>query len=185
MSGGARDADGRITGQFRKAASVSDTGPRKTRRKTRKSASPVTLRVTPEERARLEERAAGMTLSAYVRGCVFGTEAKRRKRRPRDVIADKAAAAEALTLLGQSRIASNLNQLAYHANIGALIAGEAEKAQIAEANTHLKAIRALLMQALGKTSALRRAEEATSAVPRSARSHQVPEKARPSRKRGT
>ena len=53
-------------------------------------------------------------------------------------------------MLGQSRIASNLNQLAYHANIGALIVGAAEKEDIAEANAHLAAIRALLMEALGK-----------------------------------
>ncbi|MEM7399532.1 MAG: plasmid mobilization relaxosome protein MobC [Pseudomonadota bacterium] len=65
-------------------------------------------------------------------------------------MADKKAAAEALALLGQSRIASNLNQLAYHANIGMLIESPEEKAQIAEANEHLRAIRTLLMQALGK-----------------------------------
>lgn len=118
--------------------------------KTRTSLSPLTLRLTPQERVRLEELAAGMTLSAYVRACVFAEDAKLRKTRPKDIIADKKAAAEALALLGQSRIASNLNQLAYHANIGALIVGEAEKAQIAEANAHLLAIRTLLMKALGK-----------------------------------
>lgn len=116
----------------------------------RGSISPVTLRLTPEERDRLEELAAGMTLSAYIRACVFGEEARRRKRRPRDVVADKKAAAQALALLGQSRIASNLNQLAYHANIGALIEDAQTKAQIVEANEHLAEIRTLLMLALGK-----------------------------------
>lgn len=115
-----------------------------------KAASPLTLRLTLEERTKLEELAAGMTLSAYVRACLFAEETKRRKRRPKDVVADRKAAAEALALLGHSRIASNLNQLAHHANIGALIVGEDEKTQIAEANAHLLAIRALLMQALGK-----------------------------------
>nr|WP_229884158.1 plasmid mobilization relaxosome protein MobC [Roseobacter sp. MH60115] len=91
-----------------------------------------------------------MSLSAYVRACVFEEDAKVRKTRPKDIIEDKKAAAEVLALLGQSRIASNLNQLAYHANIGALIFGEAEKEQITEANAHLAAIRTLLMQALGK-----------------------------------
>lgn len=117
----------------------------------RRALSPLTLRLTPEERAELEELAAGMTLSAYVRGCLFAKEAKRRRRRPKTVIADKAAAAEALALLGQSRIASNLNQLAHHANVGMLIEGETQKVQIAEANAHLKAIRAALMTALGKS----------------------------------
>ena len=119
--------------------------------KKRTSISPVTLRLTPEERARLEELAAGMTLSAYIRACVFAEEEqKRRKQRPKSTIEDKKAVAEALALLGQSRIASNLNQLAYHANLGVLIVSDEEKAQIAEANGHLLAIRTLLMQALGK-----------------------------------
>ncbi|WP_297339188.1 hypothetical protein [Pseudophaeobacter sp.] len=116
----------------------------------RTAISPVTLRLTPDERERLEELAAGMTLSAYIRACVFAEEEKRRKRKPKSVVADKKAATEALALLGQSRIASNLNQLAYHANIGALMVGEAEKAQIAEAYAHVLSIRSLLMQALGK-----------------------------------
>lgn len=117
----------------------------------RRDTSPLTLRLTREERARLEDMAAGMTLSAYVRGCLFAEQSKRRKRRPAKTIEDRQAIAEALALLGQSRIASNLNQLAYHANIGQLFWGEAQKTDIAEANAHLKAIRTLLMHGLGKT----------------------------------
>lgn len=137
----------------------------------RTSLSPLTLRLTAEERARLEELAAEMTLSAYVRACVFAEDTKLRKSRPADVVEDKKAAAEALALLGQSRIASNLNQLAYHANIGALIVGETEKGQIAEANAHLVAIRALLMRALGKKqrSASSGSNEIETAASRSAR----------------
>ena len=123
---------------------------RSTKPAPRTAISPVTLRLTPEERAKLEELADGMTLSAYIRACVFAKETRRRKHRPKNVIADKKAAAEALALLGQSRIASNLNQLAYHANIGALAIEEAEKAQIAESYVYVMSIRTLLMQALGK-----------------------------------
>ena len=117
----------------------------------RRSISPLTLRLTPEERARLEELAAGMTLSTYVRACVFGEEAKRRKRRSKNAVADKKAIAEALALLGQSRIANNLNQLAYHANIGALEITGKEREQIEEAYAHVVALRALLVTALGKS----------------------------------
>lgn len=127
------------------------TEERKKRPRQKRSAmSPVTLRLTAQEREKLEELAAGMTLSAYIRACVFAEETKRRKKRPKDVIADKKAAAEALALLGQSRIASNLNQLAYQANIGGLAIEDEEKAQLADATAHLTAIRALLLQALGK-----------------------------------
>ncbi|MEM6615439.1 MAG: hypothetical protein AAF619_02805, partial [Pseudomonadota bacterium] len=55
----------------------------------RSSISPVTLRLTPDERAKLEELADGMTLSAYIRACVFAKEERRRKRRPKSVVEDK------------------------------------------------------------------------------------------------
>lgn len=93
-----------------------------------------------------------MTLNSYIRTCIFAEETKRRKRRSKNVVEDKKAVAEALALLGQSRIASNLNQLAYHANIGVLIEDADTKAEIADANAHLAAIRTLLMRALGKAS---------------------------------
>ena len=143
MSGPQLNRTGGAVSEFRLAA----TKPQP----KRATPSPLTLRLTTEERARLEELAAGMTLSAYVRACVFAEDTRRRKRRPKTVVKDKKAAAEALALLGQSRIASNLNQLAYHANMGILIVDEKDKAEIAEANAHLKAIRSLLMTALGKS----------------------------------
>ncbi|MEM8851512.1 MAG: hypothetical protein AAGE03_15955 [Pseudomonadota bacterium] len=117
--------------------------------RTRTTISPLTLRLTSDERTRLEELADGTTLSAYVRACVFAEGEWARNRRPKDPAADRKAAADALVL---SRIASNFNQLAYHANIGMVIVGEAETAEIAEANGHLQAIRGLLMRGLGKTA---------------------------------
>lgn len=144
------------SGQLTDNANAAFVGEREAKPKVAKSSrraiSPLTLRLTEEERAKLEELAAGMTLSTYVRACVFGQEANRRKRRAKDTVEDKKAAAEALALLGQSRIANNLNQLAYHANIGALDVGDAERAKIDEAYAHVLAIRALLVQALGKSS---------------------------------
>lgn len=110
---------------------------------------PVTLRLTQAERERLENMAAGMTLSAYIRACLFAKEERRRQRRPGSVVADKKAVAEALALLGQSRIANNLNQLAYQANIGALVIEGRERAKIEEAYAHVLSLRALLVAALG------------------------------------
>jgi hypothetical protein len=94
--------------------------------------------------------AAGMTLSAYIRACLFARQEKRRKRRPGAVVSDKKAAAEALALLGQSRIANNLNQLAYQANIGALVIEDQERAKIEEAYRHVLSLRSLLVAALGQ-----------------------------------
>ncbi|MGE0284399.1 MAG: plasmid mobilization relaxosome protein MobC [Rhizobiaceae bacterium] len=111
--------------------------------------SPVTLRLTETERRQLEAMADGLTLSTYIRACLFAREEKRRKRRPGSVVADKKAVAEALALLGQSRIANNLNQLAYQANIGALTIEDRERARLDEAYEYVLSIRALLVTALG------------------------------------
>lgn len=106
--------------------------------------TPLTLRLTKDERDRLEELATGMTLSAYIRACLFAKEEKRRKRRPTSVIADKKAAAEALALLGHSQIARNLSQLAHAAQIGALVIEERERAIINDAHAQVLLIRDLL-----------------------------------------
>lgn len=111
---------------------------------------PVTLRLTETERARLEEMAAGMTLSTYIRACLFANEEKRRKRRAGPVVADKKAIAEALALLGQSRMANNLNQLAHQANIGVLVIEDRERAKIDEAYGTILSLRALMVAALGR-----------------------------------
>lgn len=124
------------------------TGASKARR--RRKSFPVTLRLTEEERRCLEDLANGMTLSAYIRACLFAKAEKRRKRRPASVVAEKRALAEALALLGQSRIASNLNQLAYQANIGALAIEDRECAMIAEAYSSVQSMRALMVEALGQ-----------------------------------
>ena len=89
-----------------------------------------------------------MTLSTYVRACLFEREEKRRKRRPQTTVADKRAMAEVLALLGQSRIANNLNQLAYQANIGELEMDEREVRQIAEAYAYVGQMRQMLIKGL-------------------------------------
>ena len=122
--------------------------PRIRKPRKREAASPVTLRLTPKARALLEELAAGMTLSAYIRACIFAKEERRRKRRPKNAVADKRAMAQALVLLGQSRMANNLNQLAYQANIGALDMDETSRTQIDEAYAYIGEMRALLVKAL-------------------------------------
>ena len=115
--------------------------------KRAKAVSPLTIRLTVLERAQLEELAAGMTLSTYG-ACLFEREEKRRKRRPLATVSDKQAIAEVLALLGQSRIANNLNQLAYQANVGELEMREAETQKIAEAYVYIGQMRQLLVWAL-------------------------------------
>lgn len=111
--------------------------------------SPITLRVTDEERERLKAAAAGMSVSAYIRKCVFGDAAAPRKIRSKVPVKDEAALARILGMLGQSRIANNLNQLAYQANAGSLLIDEKTEKEITEAYAHTLFMRAELVKALG------------------------------------
>jgi hypothetical protein len=57
--------------------------------------------------------------------------------------------AQALALLGQSRLSSNLNQLAHLGNIGALPFTPEVEAELLAALEEIRAIRRLLLTALG------------------------------------
>lgn len=115
----------------------------------KKYSSPITLRVTDEERERLLTDAAGMSVSAYIRKCVFGDAVAPRKIRSKVPVKDQAALARILGMMGQSRIANNLNQLAYQANTGSLLVDEKTEKEIHEAYAHTLFIRAELVKALG------------------------------------
>lgn len=109
----------------------------------------VTLRLTADEHAKLLELAHGITLSAYIRACVFGGDAAPRKRKKREPVKDEKAIAQLLGLLGQSRIANNLNQLAYAANSGSLLFDDETQVIISEAYQHVCFMRSQLILALG------------------------------------
>lgn len=122
------------------------------RRGTPRDCPRVTVRLSGTDHARLVELADGMALSAYIRAAALNEVLGKRKRRSLNPVADRKAIAQVLGLLGQSRIASNLNQLAYQANIGALEMDERALAQIEEAYLHITAMRGLLLKALGSKS---------------------------------
>ena len=117
-----------------------------------KAPAPFSLRLTPEERRQLDERAGRQPVGAYIRARLFGDAAesghKRRTRRP-FVVADHKALSQVLALLGRSRLASNLNQLARAANCGALPVTPDTEAALTAAGRDIAEIKALLMTALG------------------------------------
>lgn len=134
-------------------AALGPSYPKPTELSTRKAskASPrITLRLKPEEDARLRRLSAGMTVSSYVRECVFGKDAKLPKTRRRHTpVADQKELARMLALLGETRIANNLNQLAHKANMGELSVDERMLQQIDEAYGHVQSMRTALIKALG------------------------------------
>ena len=118
--------------------------------KRRAASSPrITLRLTEAEYAQLKHLAGGMSLSAYVRRCLFGKDAAPRKVRRREPVKDEAALSQVLGLLGQTHMASNLNQIARQANCGTLVMDEETEKEIRLACARIAWVRVKLMEALG------------------------------------
>jgi hypothetical protein len=109
--------------------------------------SPFSLRLTAGERARLVSDAGPLPLGTYIKSRLFAGTAPARRRGPS--IADREALAKVLAQLGRSHLASNLNQLARAVNIGALPLTPETEAELLEAIRDVRAMRILLMQALG------------------------------------
>jgi len=123
-----------------------DPKPSKPRRKRK---PPFSIRLNEAERARLAELAKGRSLSAFVKDCVFGDAMPTAKRRSGTSAQNRQAFAQALGLLGKSRLSSNLNQLARLANAGSLPLTPEVEAELLAALRDVRAIRRLLMEALG------------------------------------
>jgi len=114
-----------------------------------KKPAPFSLRLSKDERARLIAEAKGAPLGAYIKAKVLGKSLPLRLRRSGLAIEDRKALAQALALLGQSRLSSNLNQLAHAANIGTLPVDPDTMAELNAALADVRALRRLLMAALG------------------------------------
>lgn len=105
---------------------------------------PFSLRLTPEERAQLIVAADGEPLGSYIKACALKAP-RRRGASP----ADRQALTKVLAVLGQSRIAANLNQLAKAANLGVFVLDEEDSRLLREAVSDLGLIRSLLVEAIG------------------------------------
>lgn len=109
-------------------------------------APPLSVRFTPAELERIDIARQNMRRGTYIKNRVLGGAACRSA----SAVADAPSLARALALLGQSRFASNLNQIAHLGHIGALTFTPEEQAELAAALRHVAEIRALLLSALGK-----------------------------------
>jgi hypothetical protein len=114
-----------------------------------KAPPPFSLRLTFEERCQLERDAGGMSLGAYIRQRLFDEKAKPRKSRNNRPVKDHQSLAVVLSALGDSRIASNLNQIARSANMGTIEVNPAMEQELDEACQHVRHIRFMLMRSLG------------------------------------
>ena len=111
---------------------------------------PFSLRLTYEERARLDAERGDKPLAAYIRERLFGDDAAPRKRRGNSPVQDKEALGRVMGALGQSRLSANLNQLAKAVNTGSLPVTPETENEIKDACREVSDIRDALMRALGK-----------------------------------
>ena len=109
---------------------------------------PFSLRLTFEERAKLERDAAGMALGAYIRSRLLDPETVAPRKRGKFPVKDHKLLAQLLAMLGQSRLANNVNQLAKAANTGSLpVTPETEEALLTAVH-EVTRMRQLLIEAL-------------------------------------
>jgi hypothetical protein len=117
----------------------------------KKRPPPFSLRLSAAERERLLAQADGAPLGSYIRAKILDGAMPPPRRRPRASasVVDQKALSQVLAALGQSRLSSNLNQLAHLANIGALPVTPELEAELAEALAAIRDLRRLLLVALG------------------------------------
>ena len=114
-----------------------------------KRAAPFSLRLSFEERTKVEANAGNMPVAAYIKSLLFADDAPRYQARSKEPVKDHQALAQVLACLGASRLSSNLNQLAHSTHVATFYFDEDTKAAIQGACRDVRIMRQLLMTALG------------------------------------
>ncbi|QEW21490.1 hypothetical protein LA6_003701 [Marinibacterium anthonyi] len=117
-------------------------------RKTKRDA-PFSLRLSFDERIRLEAAADGEPLGAFIKSVLFDKDVPKTRRRISAPVKDQQALARVLAALGKSRLSSNLNQLARAVNTGTLPVHPEIENELREACADIARMRAELIEALG------------------------------------
>ena len=111
--------------------------------------APFSLRLSSDEKARLKAAAGHMALGAYIKARLFeDLPAVPRQRGPSGC--DRQLLSRVLALLGQSRLTSNLNQIARAANLSVLPLDAELSADLNTACTDIRVMRDTLLRALGQ-----------------------------------
>ncbi len=115
----------------------------------KKQLPPFSLRLTPKERAQLEQDAVGLSLGAYIRSRLFDESLPKRRTRNTHPVKDHQELAKVLAELGCSRLANNVNQLAKTANSGSLEVTPDTEQALKHACSDIRWMRHVLMSSLG------------------------------------
>lgn len=113
-----------------------------------KRASPLSLRLSADERAMLEDHAGRQSLNAYIKSRLFD-DAPRKKARGHRVVQDYEALARVLSALGQTEVFANLSSLIEQLESGAVTLSPEAEEEIGIACACVLLMRDDLVQALG------------------------------------
>ncbi len=125
-----------------------DGSPSSRERQKPKTPPPFSLRLSADERARLEAEAGSQPLGTYIRFRLLGDQAENRRRSRRPVV-DQQTAARLLAELGKSQLAVNMNLLARAATIGTLDVDSEIAREFQGACQAIREMRRVLIAALG------------------------------------
>lgn len=114
-----------------------------------KHPSPLSIRLTDEERALLMRKAGQKPLATYAREQLVGEVLSKRKAVKKAPEIDKVLLAQILGVLGKSELASALCLLAVAAESGSIVLNEETDAQVKDACADIRDIRLILIKALG------------------------------------
>lgn len=111
--------------------------------------SPLSIRITDEERAILERKAGKRSLGAYVRDAALGEEQAPRRKAAAKPSLDYALLGQILGKLGQSEQVACLFLLLAAAEADRITMAEEERTALHAACADMREVRALVMGALG------------------------------------
>lgn len=110
--------------------------------------TPLSLRLTPDERQNLELRAGDLPVSTYVKRQLFNDQ-RQAATQFRKASTDRVLLAQLLATLGGSRLAPNLRTLADEAEVGTLIADDETVHLLKQACDDVRLMHNALMRGLG------------------------------------
>lgn len=110
--------------------------------------APFSIRLNEEERDKLHNLAGGLPLGRYIKDAIFNQGARPAASRKPSIV-DQKLFAQLLGVIGQSRIASNINQLARAANSGSLPVNQEVVEGLNEAVEAIRWMRDTLIKAIG------------------------------------
>lgn len=140
---------GSIGGSSRGSGQSSGSKQAKSEKKSKKRPAPFSLRLSFDEKQKLIEDAGRQSISAYIKARLFDPDTPVKQARGLNPVKDQKSLAQLLGMLGSSRIAKNLNELAEAARVGALPLGDETDKALRRACDDVRIMRRFLLAALG------------------------------------